>query len=78
MTVLLPMTGTEGLADERRSFFREARERVIRESFGGPRTYALLKERNPQIDMIINAGVMAGLAAAQKDVDSECLVSQLS
>lgn len=38
-----------------------AREYAIQESFGGTAIYELLKERNPQINMILNAGIVAGL-----------------
>lgn len=40
---------------------RAARVFAIRQSFGGPHTYELLKKRNPQIDIILNAGIMAGI-----------------
>lgn len=39
----------------------EARDFVIEHTFGGPNVYRLLKERNPQIDLILNAGIVAGL-----------------
>lgn len=44
-----------------RSELRSLRDRAIAESFGGPNMYALLRERNPQIDLILNAGIVAGL-----------------
>jgi hypothetical protein len=42
----------------------EAREYAIRETFGGPNMYRLLAERNPQIRLILNAGIMAGIRQA--------------
>lgn len=45
--------------------FLAAREHVIREAWG-PTIYALLKERNPHIDMILNAGIVAGLGIADQ------------
>jgi hypothetical protein len=46
---------------------RAARLDAIRDSFGGESTYRFLKERNPQIDIILNAGIMAGIARARDD-----------
>jgi hypothetical protein len=40
---------------------RAARIFAIRDSFGGESVYRLLKERNPQIDIILNAGILAGI-----------------
>lgn len=44
---------------------RAARIYAISRSFGGENMYRLLKERNPQIDLILNAGIMAGIAQAE-------------
>jgi hypothetical protein len=55
--VTSPVSESDALKRE----LRMARVRAIGETFGGPNMYALLKERNPQIDLILNAGIMAGL-----------------
>lgn len=49
------------------SFFSAVRDYIVKETFGGPNTYALLKERNPQIDLILNAGIAAGLQFRGED-----------
>lgn len=43
---------------------RAARVYAVGETFGGPNMFALLKQRNPQIDLILNAGIVAGLRQA--------------
>jgi hypothetical protein len=48
--------------------FERLRDNAIRDSFGGPATYALLKERNPQIDVILNAGIAAGVDAQIREI----------
>lgn len=49
------------------SSFSAIRDYIVQESFGGLKTYALLKERNPQIDLILNAGIAAGLQFRVED-----------
>lgn len=58
-------------ASDRRLFFRSARERIIRDTFGGENTYRFLKSRNPDIDLLLNSGVFTGLDLAQEGVDTE-------
>lgn len=41
-----------------------AREYVINETFGGPNMYALLEQRNPELKLILNAGIIAGIRQA--------------
>lgn len=42
----------------------EAREYAIRETFGGPNMYKLLEQRNPELKLILNAGIVAGIRQA--------------
>lgn len=57
---------TDPVIDLKREL-RAARIYAIRDSFGGESMYRLLKERNPQIDIILNAGIMAGIEMVRDD-----------
>lgn len=50
----------------RREFFLRIRARIIRDTFGGVNTYRLLCERNPEIDMLLNSGICAGMTLSQE------------
>jgi hypothetical protein len=64
------MTATPAVADTTdvlHDELVEARAYVVESMFGGPNMYRLLKERNPQIDMLLNAGIVAGLQLSRDD-----------